>query len=695
MHDAGAPTLSILTPIEVDVPWDELDSSASGLKTNSSDVEASMSDVGTSWGGLQAAYKQPASQETVWSAMDEVPGVVQDWADTMDSAGNIIQDFVTEGRPLQETAESLRTQAWILEGRLAISRIDIFGLISDDETDEDSQLRQDIDQHNQDVLNFNSDWRSLENRISGRLEALHGASGRNLEIPRVYADGTARPNVPGGGFADSFDLGQIALAASDSPSEAVEEAEELYGDAMAEGATGEDQEKFLEHLGDMDPEDIEEFADRNEDANLYNLPAPSSDEDLAEWPDGAFGVAWWNKAEENGTHEALKEHLPLITGNVQGVPSEVRDEANSQAAIDIIDSGEHSDYEANLDRILEAALSDNRYLLSLDVGMPGEERPPLAEVSVGDPDDYDEITYSAPGMNSGTHRMDNEVNRAHSIYEDSENQAVVAWMGYEPPTTEETIPETIDDMFLDENGNIDVEKGVEELQNLNDWETITNLYGAYDELFQQEGSVMSDSRADAGGYRFAHSLDSHQQAAEANGKESSVNVVAHSYGTNMTAHALTRTEHDVQTVTFMGSSGIPEDVAPSADCLNVEDTSEGNPAVFVTEAAGDNTAMFGRGFSFEVPFWYEEINFPGDHRFDSPRIDPRSEEFNAYAFSSDADPDVHGEEGDENRSVDDHTRYDNDREDYGYLDPATLSYNTIIDIIGGSYDSVEYIGVPQ
>lgn len=199
MHDAGAPTLSILTPIEVDVPWDELDSSASGLKTNSSDVEASMSDVGTSWGGLQAAYKQPASQETVWSAMDEVPGVVQDWADTMDSAGNIIQDFVTEGRPLQETAESLRAQAWILEGRLAISRIDIFGLISDDETDEDSQLRQDIDQHNQDVLNFNSDWRSLENRISGRLEALHGASGRNLEIPRVYADGTARPNVPGGG----------------------------------------------------------------------------------------------------------------------------------------------------------------------------------------------------------------------------------------------------------------------------------------------------------------------------------------------------------------------------------------------------------------------------------------------------------------------------------------------------------------
>ncbi|GAA1450029.1 alpha/beta hydrolase [Nesterenkonia lacusekhoensis] len=696
MHDAGAPTLSILTPIEVDVPWDELDSSASGLKTNSSDVEASMSDVGTSWGGLQAAYKQPASQETVWSAMDEVPGVVQDWADTMDSAGNIIQDFVTEGRPLQETAESLRTQAWLLEARLAISRIDIFGLISDDETDEDSQLRQDINQHNQDVLNFNSDWRSLENRISGRLVALHGASGRDWEIPRVYADGSARPGAPGGGFADSFDLGQIALAAGDSPSEAVEEAEELYGDAMAEGATGEDQQQFLDQIADMSAEEIEEFAERNEDANLHNLPAPSSEADLQEWPDGAYGVAWWDGMSE-AQQAALIASLPLITGNVQGVPSRKRNEANLNALDKIRESGVHDEYAENLESIEDAALEQEgqgeRFLLSLDVGTPHESRQPLAEISIGNPDVHTEVTYSTPGMNSGTHNMDTETDNAQRMYDNTSNQAVVAWMGYEPPTTDETIPESVQEDFMDSEGNVDWENITwEDIQNLQE-----HLEDAHDGLMSQDGSVMNDVRADEGGYRFAYAIDSRIDSKEARAEhmdtnvesEIDVNIVAHSYGTNMTAHALTRTDHDVDSVVFMGSSGIPEDVASSADELNIAMTGQGEPALFVAEAADDEWAHLGQGQPFGIPL---------DNLLNTPRIDPTDDSFGGYVFTADVPDQLFGgflQDPPEYESVTGHSRYYGDGEDMGYLEEDTLAFETIRLILDGEWDSVEFESVPQ
>lgn len=217
MHDPGAPSggagAEVLFPTEVDVPWGDLDASASGLKSACSDVEASMNDVRNTWGGLESAYQQPESQETVHSAMDSVPDSVQDWADTMDSAGSALQDFATEGRPLQQVSESLRAQAWLLQGRLLVSRIDVLGIISDDEIDEDSQLRQDIAQHNQDVSQFNADWRDLESRVARRLEALHGSAGVNDDIPDFSGSGAAALAGTNVGSPDSFDPNLIVPAA--------------------------------------------------------------------------------------------------------------------------------------------------------------------------------------------------------------------------------------------------------------------------------------------------------------------------------------------------------------------------------------------------------------------------------------------------------------------------------------------------
>ena len=328
MEDWGTPDTSstdILYPTEVDVPWEDLDDSASGLKTASSDVESSMSDVRSTWGGLESAYQQPDTQDTVHSAMNSVPDSVQDWADTMDSAGSALQDFVTEGRPMQTTSQELMTQATMLQGRLLLSRIDFLGIIGEDETDEDSQLRQDIAQHNQAVWQFNQDWRNLTTRITGRLESLHGSAGMDDDIPDASAEGSGTPPFVQASTGPSFNGDIFTFMANQGDGEAydssnVEEAGELYRAASAQGATGEDQEKFLEHLGEMSAEDIEEFAQRNESANQFSLPMPASEEDLESWPDGAFGVAWWNNAKSNGIDEALKEHLPLVTGNVQGVP---------------------------------------------------------------------------------------------------------------------------------------------------------------------------------------------------------------------------------------------------------------------------------------------------------------------------------------------------------------------------------------
>lgn len=196
MQDLGIVNQDILLPTTVDVPWDDLSSSASGLKTAVNDTATAMTDVGNVWGGLEQAYQQPETQEAVWSALDSAPGVVEDWAETMDSASSILQEFVDEGRPLQERSEQLREQASHLQARLSVSDIDLSNPSGDEEESEaDAELRQDIATHNTDVLRFNQDWRNLESRISGDLEALQSAHGVNEDIPEASPPSHGNPTT--------------------------------------------------------------------------------------------------------------------------------------------------------------------------------------------------------------------------------------------------------------------------------------------------------------------------------------------------------------------------------------------------------------------------------------------------------------------------------------------------------------------
>ena len=657
MLDEGIQTTNILYPVEIDVPWGELDASASGLKSSSSDAASAMSGIGSSWGGLVQAYRQPESQQAVWSAMDTVPGVVEDWADAMGSAAVALQDFVDEGRGLQQKSEGLKAQAALLQIKLAVSSIDLsLPFSGGEETGADAALRAQIGEHNAEVLNLNQEWSSLEERIAGDLSALESRGGVTEDVPLAYAPGAGMPGMPAGGFSPEFPLGEIVSAAapSGSSSSEVEEAEKRYEEAMAEDASGEDVQAFLEHFEEMEAEDIKEFAENNQEANLQNLPAPASEEDLQAWPDGAWGVAWWSNSLDNKQREAMQNHLPLIVGNVRGVPSDVSHEANINALDHLRDSDEHAEYRDNIVDIERAVgEQDNagdRYLLSLDVGTPGEDRQPLAEISVGDPDRAAEVTYNVPGMNSGTHSMDGEVDHAQTIYDNTGDQAVIAWMGYDPPTMDETT--------------------------------------SFD-----EGSVLLDNRADEGGYRLAYALDSRHEsrASEHSDGDSDVDikVLAHSYGTNMTAHALTRTEHDVHSVVFMGSSGIPRDVAEDASDLNVE-VVNGQPRVFATEANADWLAGVGRG---DLPWWLGGGDFDPYGAMD--RIDPTHEDFGAYVFTSDIHDPLFGEsEHPDLESVTDHSRDMAEEGEYGYLDDGTLSLDTITQILRGENQLVDYESVP-
>ncbi|MBP2317076.1 hypothetical protein ACFP47_03890 [Nesterenkonia lacusekhoensis] len=98
---------------------------------------------------MEQAYQQPETQQTVWSAMDTVPGVVEDWADAMGSAAAALQDFVDEGRGLQQKSEGLKAQAALLQIKLAVLSIDLsLPFSGGEETGADAALRAQIGEHN-------------------------------------------------------------------------------------------------------------------------------------------------------------------------------------------------------------------------------------------------------------------------------------------------------------------------------------------------------------------------------------------------------------------------------------------------------------------------------------------------------------------------------------------------------------------
>ncbi|WP_166433068.1 alpha/beta hydrolase [Nesterenkonia salmonea] len=696
--------------MEINGQWHTLAAAAASLATETSSAAAEMESAADSWAGLVSSYQESQTQDIVRTALDEVPGVTREWAEVAGRASQVLQRFATEANGLQQQASALQGQASTLQARLLTSGL-LSGSGEQGTSVEDEALRRDIEVHNSDVMGLNSRWHALEQQTAAEIDSIAGGGGYQDQIPVVGAAGTGFGSAafsltdgsPGNGRFGSnglFGVGSLGFAfhsavtqmirsGDDSGAgDPVETATELYETVTSNDVTGEDIRAFYDHLGQMDAEGIDEFAEANPQINQYSMPLPTNEDQLESWPTGADGASWWNGMESR-EQNAMVAFLPLLTGNTQGVPAQKRHEANMNALDILRQSGQYNEYEQHLNSIQDSTTSQGagtgqRFLLSLDVGTEGDrDRQPLAEVAVGNPDQASEVTYNVPGMNSSTANMTGEVDRAQDIFDETNDQAVIAWMAYDPPTLDETIPESLEE-FWDEDEGLTVS-----------WEELRHFEGApHEELFDQNGSVMNDVRADEGSYRFAYALDGQQSASAARGNDDmGINVVAHSYGTNMVSHALTldNQQSTVDKVLFAGSSGIPASAASSAEELNVERTEEGKPAVFVTEAEADWLAALGRGGEVNA-FWRDEpyVVVPED-MFASPRVDPRSEEFDAYVYSSDVEePFWFWEEASEEQSVTDHTRYDADPDIYGYQDPATLSFESKIEILNGDMGSVEF-----
>ncbi|MDZ5143998.1 alpha/beta hydrolase [Microbacterium testaceum] len=322
-------------------------------------------------------------------------------------------------------------------------------------------------------------------------------------------------------------------------------------------------------------------------------------------------AAWWPGL-DNEQQDALIHAIPAVIGNLGGVAYRARDEANrivlEQAIHDARrHASESPDQLAALEALERSASGYTLTSLVLDV-------PPLAQVAVGNLDAATNVSFIVPGMNSNVEGdMLSYVNASQKLQQaqqkfgggDLGDYAVVAWLGYHPP------------------------------------------------MNSNPADVAFNGKAEAGASALARDLTSMAAVHAATGSPAAVSVVAHSYGTNVTALALTEAHADH--VVLLGSAGVDSQV-DNAAAMNVPPGQ-----VFASQADHDGWAPIGQFTSRVV----------GDGR-----VDPTQASFGAHEFSSEAATTPSGEVL---RAVDKHGPFGDGSTTFSYLDPnTTAQYNTAL-----------------
>lgn len=355
---------------------------------------------------------------------------------------------------------------------------------------------------------------------------------------------------------------------------------------------------------------------------------------------------WWNDmntgAPFSDQQTLLLKALPVLFGNLEGLPYGARDYANRialEAAIANVEAqlsdlrnalgsaslsnGPNSSVlasaaqaEAAMQKQLDAlknimdALSaprswGDRYVISLT-----EHQPPLAAISIGDLDTATSITYAIPGMGTTTTGMTGWTKASQNLYGLlPAGSAVVSWIGYETPPDSDL-------------------------------------------------GVLDSDRAVAGGHKLATTLRG-LSAARADSTPQ-LHVVAHSYGSTTAAITLSQADIHVNTFIAIGSAGLPDSIRTVAD-LNADTVYSGQARdVYPWESeGGDEWAWIGRDFSH-------------DHH-----VNPISPEFGAHAFGVESG-------GDAGRPVTSHSVLKgNGGDEAGYLDEGTESLQNAAWAISG------------
>ncbi|GAA3295951.1 alpha/beta hydrolase [Arthrobacter citreus] len=389
-----------------------------------------------------------------------------------------------------------------------------------------------------------------------------------------------------------------------------------FAKAAAPDAPPEDIRALYAQLSMLGPELLNELG-RNPDAQLF-LAGMSPHEEVNFW-------AALNAPQQ----AALAAAFPALVGNLEGAPYTVRDAANRRVLAvvqrnlgrnlargrdgqgrgrpavngdaadgDTADGGAaaratRADAAGELQRLrqsergravtaLLAALdspgAEARQLISFDPGT----NVPLAAVSIGEGlDTAANVSFLVPGMNTSAKSAVPLAGDAQSLGREQrragvhgDSTAVVAYMGYEPPT-EATV-----------GGMASAERGA------------PALAGALDGLYltrSGDGAPPPD-----------------------------VHVVAHSYGTTLAALALEQTQYRVTSVVMLASAGVQQ---ASAQDLNVDLATDGTTDVYVTLASNDRLAEVGTAVSKIVAV----VTFNPD----AARVSPVEEFWGGRLFSSD------------------------------------------------------------
>lgn len=270
--------LAVRWPVEIEGQWDSLAATAASLASETRAAAADLESAQSVWGGLVSSYRETETQAVVYSALDDSPRVVREWADVAEGAAEVLQSFATEANGLQQRSVALGVQALRLQARLVVSNL-VTGGGGDsggDGSAEDDALRREIEVHNTEVMTLDSRWRQLESEAAADLDSIAGGGGLQEEIPVIGGAGGGAFAGPGGDLmpAGGLDLagglaggdtgggagGSTLLAAVThmihqgahaDQEDPVETAQDLYGRASGGDATGQDIQEFREHLAAM------------------------------------------------------------------------------------------------------------------------------------------------------------------------------------------------------------------------------------------------------------------------------------------------------------------------------------------------------------------------------------------------------------------------------------------------------------
>lgn len=399
--------------------------------------------------------------------------------------------------------------------------------------------------------------------------------------------------------------------------------------------------EYLALLASLRPAQLAIYAITNPDRTKNPLPAKLGE-------DVAGAQKWWNGLDP-AVQAVLILTVPGVVGNLNGVPYKARSKANianieRSLAGDGLSRDARKAFEETRKNLIPPQDKNgnrgaSRYLISFDYKY-GDK--PLAAIAIGDLDTAKNATWNVPGM--GTTLADgigSWTDSAQDLYDaqgfsyrdlgmKNPSTTVISWVGYDTP-------ERVDQ------GNPDV--------------------------------ALTD-KAKAGADRLAVALDGFQAARQGGSSgDAKTSLLAHSYGTTTSGVALMQTQYQLDSVTFIGSAGIDPSMVPNAAAMNVSRDTDGNPAVYVTQASADKIAPLGiTGSKFMA-------SFPGLGGY--TRLSPSDEWFGGYNFSSEGGTDpLTGEylkptNGHDSKGWGEKPAFDHASQGNGYLDQGTESLKSV------------------